>query len=567
MTDPALYEALKAADAAGDTAGAARIAAYIQGQSPAVTAPTGSFADQAKSVAGNVAAGAINGAGNIGATLLAPADYAARALGVSNDYIGRSDRRQAITDGLTTLGQQLGLPVDAQSLPYKAGSLGAELAGTAGVGGALGSVAKSIGAPAASSALASGGFDLGAPAAQTLAGKAAQLAARTGAAGLVGGVSAGMVDPSQAGTGALTGAVLPGSVQALGALGSGLQKLAGHTAANVLGMSTGAGTGAISQAFRAGQNGDTSFLANMRGQVPVTDVLADAKQALGQMRLDRAAAYRNGMAQVSGDKTVLDMTPILNSVSGMQAMGSYKGQVINKNAGQTVQNLADQVQHWASLSPQDFHTPEGLDALKQSIGDIRDATDFGTPARKAADTVYNAIKSQIVAQAPVYAKTMQGYADASQLLSETERALSLGEKASADTSMRKLQSLMRNNVNTNYGNRLDLASNLQSQGGQSILPAIAGQALNSWTPRGAMGAVEGGAGLMGAIMNPHILAAAPFASPRLVGEGAYLAGRASQAAPVIAQTTKRLQSQGLLGLPPASLATTIPSLLAITPSR
>jgi hypothetical protein len=104
---------------------------------------------------------------------------------------------------------------------------------------------------------------------------------------------------------------------------------------------------------------------------------------------------------------------------------------------------------------------------------------------------------------------MKAYQEASELTKEIERALSLGNRASADTSMRKLQSLMRNNVNTNYGNRLDLAGKLEAAGGQEIMPAIAGQSLNSFTPRGLQGMAATGLGGFG-LANPATLAALPL---------------------------------------------------------
>ena len=64
------------------------------------------------------------------------------------------------------------------------------------------------------------------------------------------------------------------------------------------------------------------------------------------------------------------------------------------------------------------------------------------------------------------------------------------------------------------------------------MPAIAGQAMNSWLPRGAVGAIEkGGAVLAGAsgMLSPQSLLAAPFMSPRLMGEAAYGMGRLSGA--------------------------------------
>jgi len=284
-------------------------------------------------------------------------------------------------------------------------------------------------------------------------------------------------------------------------------------------MTTGAGSETFSNAYKAGKEGGTAFLDNMRGKVDPTDVIDSAKEALNKMRLERGDQYRSGMIDIANDKSVIDFAPIDKVAKSLQTMGTFKGQVINKNAAGTVDEISQTIDQWKNLDPTEFHTPEGLDALKKSIGDIRDATQFGTPSRKAADTAYNAVKSQIELQAPTYAKVMKDYSQASQALTEIEKSLSLGNKAAADTSMRKLQSLMRNNVNTNYGNRLNLAKTLEEQGAE-ILPALAGQAASSCTPRGLQGLAASGVGFA-SFSNPATLAALPFTSPRLMGEAAY----------------------------------------------
>jgi hypothetical protein len=103
----------------------------------------------------------------------------------------------------------------------------------------------------------------------------------------------------------------------------------------------------------------------------------------------------------------------------------------------------------------------------------------------------------------------------------------LGDKASADTAMRKLQSLMRNNAATNYGNRLNLARQLEQQGGQQMLPALAGQALGEMTPRGIQRATApiGGIGLYSLGGIPAAATGAAISSPRIVGEAAFGTGQ------------------------------------------
>ena len=89
----------------------------------------------------------------------------------------------------------------------------------------------------------------------------------------------------------------------------------------------------------------------------------------------------------------------------------------------------------------------------------------------------------------------------------------------------KLQSLTRNNVQTNYGQRVKLARELENYDGQNIMPALAGQAMSEWLPRGLVGKAEDISAILGAAsMNPATLAF-PLAMPKVVGTGAYGAGK------------------------------------------
>lgn len=486
-----------------------------------------------KQGAGNLLAGGVRGAGSIGSTLLAVADVINRftPAGMAHNFqvngalspteqfksVMQADkeRRLGMDDGLRELG------ANPDSLAFKGGKLGVEIAGTAGTGGFIANTAKAVAPTLTASrfvapvidAIATNGMKAGG-----LTGLKSVLPRMAGGA-ITGGASAWLIEPETAGTGAMFGAALPPALMTLGKTGQLVRKGTSNIVKNAVGLTTGAGGETFSTAFKAGKEGGTSFLDNMRGNVPMTDVLDSAKDALSKMRLDRGNQYRSGMIDIGKDKSIIDFAPIDKVAQSLKTMGSFKGQVINKNAAGTVDDISGVINQWKNLDPAEFHTPEGLDALKKSIGDIRDATQFGTPGRKAADTAYNAVKAQIEFQAPTYAKVMKDYSQASQTLTEIEKSLSLGNKAAADTSMRKLQSLMRNNVNTNYGNRLDLAKTLEAQGAD-ILPAVAGQAASSFTPRGMQALAASGMGFA-SFMNPMTLAVLPFTSPRLMGEAAY----------------------------------------------
>jgi hypothetical protein len=310
----------------------------------------------------------------------------------------------------------------------------------------------------------------------------------------------------------------------------GVSNAVGGVAKPILGLTTGTSAENIGQAYKAGKTGNKDFIANMRGDVAMTDVLDRLKQGLQNMSAAKSAEYRANMASVSKDKTVLDFAGIDKAISDAANLATYKGQVKNPKAAAVVQKMAGDVAEWKNLDPAQFHTPEGLDALKQRIGAALESIPFEEKtARLAAGKVYQSIKDEIGKQAPTYSDTMKAYSEASETITEIERALSAGNKASKDTAMRKLQSLMRNNANTNYGNRLELARTVERQGGVDLQPALAGQAMNSWAPRSLTGQGAGiaslGASLAG---HPGYLLAMPFQSPRAVGLGAYGLGSAGR---------------------------------------
>ena len=331
------------------------------------------------------------------------------------------------------------------------------------------------------------------------------------------------------------GRVISPSNLAVGAI-----KAPAKTAAIASGFSSGTGTRAVEEAARAGYQGGergAQFVAQMRGTAPVTDVVESLKPALETMRKERSTAYRAGMGNIAKDKTVLDFTNIDKAVSDARSTGVYKGQVIDKSAAEAWQKVNDQVKQWESLDPAEFHTPEGLDALKKSIGDIRDSYQYGTPARLAADKAYNAVRSEIVKQAPAYSGVMKDYETASDLLKEIEQSLSLNPKASIDTKVRKLQSLLRNNANTNYGRRVELGEMLAEKGASNLFPQLAGQAMSSWSPRGMSGALSGAGALYNTIqgITPTGVMAAAATSPRVIGETAYAVGKAAGTPAKLAQ--------------------------------
>ena len=238
---------------------------------------------------------------------------------------------------------------------------------------------------------------------------------------------------------------------------------------------------------------------------------------------------------IYGDNAIDD------ALKSAKDIGSFKGETTNPNAIKALQDIKKSVNRWKSLDANEFHTPEGMDALKQRIGAILEDIPYGTKARNVAENIYHSVKSTISEQAPVYNNVMKDYSEKADLISEIQKSLSLGNKSTVAQGLNKLQSLMRNNVNTNYGYRQQLANALMEKGGNDLMPALAGQSLSSWTPRGLVGqGLDAGAllTLLGGVTHlPATAATMATTSPRLMGETAYKAGQ------IVAKTPKMTDEQ------------------------
>lgn len=304
-----------------------------------------------------------------------------------------------------------------------------------------------------------------------------------------------------------------------------LGRVAGNAVTETLGVTTGASSRPLREAYAAGQGGNQAFVDNMRGQVPVGSVVDMAENAVGAMGRDRSANYNAGMAGVRGSQAQIDFAPVQASVAAGRDMAHHSGVPISQAAAHTAQQLQDIVDQFQAIPG--VATADRFDAMKRAIGEVRQATQQGTLERTIADRVYRDARAQVTSQVPEYAAAMADYANASENIGEMRRTMSINDRAAPDTTLRKLQSTMRNNVNTNYGARerlLDVLAHYEPD----LPAALAGQSLNALAPRGLARVGPVGA-LYGGVSNPSTLAALPFASPRLMGEAYHGAGQANQA--------------------------------------
>ena len=320
------------------------------------------------------------------------------------------------------------------------------------------------------------------------------------------------------------GAVIPGGVQ--------LAKYVSKGVPYVLGGTTGAGSQAFKEAYKAGQQGNTKLLENMRGEISAEEVLNDAKTALANMRATRQDVYRQGIETTKKGQIFYKFEPIENKLN--EELKTLKVTNLGKEmplVGEAelnkINELKTEVAKWQKTP--ELWTASGLDGLKRRLDAIY--PENLPQAQRIISAVRNKVYDHIVSLDPNYAKTMKAYEEAIKIEQQIEKSLSLGKKTANDTAIRKLLSLSRNNANTNFGYRQELANTLQTQGGKNLEPALAGQALNSIAPKGlvARGSLSGLGITSAGTLNPALLGLAPLSSPRLMGESAYKAGQLSNA--------------------------------------
>lgn len=486
MADIAQLErALVKADVAGDAEAAKAFAAEIRRMRTTQPSEASRYLDAARAerqsaafqegikagdsfqmFAPNLAAGAIRGAGSIGATLLAPKDMISDALagkGVSLE--ANRQRRQGMDFSLEEFG------ADSNSLGYGLGKVATEVAGTAGAGGMLANgarrlapalVASSPTAAKAVNALASAGFRTGAPASATLAGKAGDMAIRSVAGGINGAFSSALVNPEYAGTGGAVGALMPGALAAAGAAGKYVgNKLAGPTVAPELRQAAESARAAgyvipptqvrptLTNRALEGFAGKitTAQNASARNQ-PVTNELArkaigatDLSEAgIAQVRAQANQAY-DALGQMGKFQADAGFAQALDNAGAVSAaMRANFPELVNSKVDDLISGLK---------SRPEFEAQPTIEAIKQFRADAATNKAALDPAQKAmgkaqakiAGALEDLIERNL--QATGNKPLLDSYRAARQTLAKTydvEKALN---RATGDVDARKLAQIMQ----------------------------------------------------------------------------------------------------------------------------
>jgi hypothetical protein len=287
---------------------------------------------------------------------------------------------------------------------------------------------------------------------------------------------------------------------------------------------TGAQAHSLKDAIRAGRLKEDTFLKNLNGVGDLEELVPLAQKGLDGMRKEQLNAYHTGLANGAfRDPAVLSFKDIESSLGAAEQKRWWKQFRLNAPSPGVEAEVNKLISTWKSLPPKEYHTAEGLDTLKKALNQVygklplteRNAVDQRFVASSAA-----AVKKVIEQKFPGYAKVMKDYGEAEDAMDEIRRSMSLGDRATVDSGLRKLLSAYRNNANTNFGNRLRMVEKLEEAGAPGLRSALAGAQLGTAMPRGIGRAAHTAA----ALVNPKVLLAEPFLAPRLWGKMGYGVG-------------------------------------------
>lgn len=362
------------------------------------------------------------------------------------------------------------------------------------------------------------------------------------------------VDPLALGVKAVTEGA-PALYDAAKARAPGFTQGLGRLPSEVLGLPSGVGGAALREGAAAGRSAgragaptpqSEAFTSAMRDPANTAeDAVNLARQSLDNLRQQASQQYTAAMQQFGQNPVPLDVNNVKMALARVRpknydamldAPRRPSDHVAWEQMNATVDHYIDKAQADPSLLE-----PLQMDQFKQDLYDIGSKIGgaYDRDAARIAGKAYNAVKQELVKHDPVYAETMANYERAAKEVQRLEQTFSLnaarGKEPNIEQATRRLQSVMRNNAYTNYGQRANMAERLaELDPTGTLMPSLGGQTASTWTPRGLQGAVGSGATALGfggafvggmPITGP-LLAAAPLFSPRAMGELAFGAGKA-----------------------------------------
>ena len=307
------------------------------------------------------------------------------------------------------------------------------------------------------------------------------------------------------------------------------------------------------RAYAAGFEKNPAILEYAKeGAVSAPEIVGNVRQAFQNVKDIRKQAYQEGIATTKGNQVFLDFKPIRDkfneTVESLKSkgVGGVEASKVGPETMGKVKEIETILKEWERKP--ELHTAGGLDDLKQRIDDVY-SSGMTDQAKRVMTTTRNAVKDTIVKQDKNYEKTMADYEKGLALEREIQNALSLGDKAGIDTTIRKLAQVFSNKSTLSKEYRLELLQELERVGGKDLIDKLAGYAMGQSTPGGLqlLGDLVIGAGAHMVSPEAGLTTLATLAaaqSPKLALYGAYGAGRTARAVSDVGQAAKAQVEKG-----------------------
>lgn len=336
------------------------------------------------------------------------------------------------------------------------------------------------------------------------------------------------------------GSLVPASIRGVGSLAKETAKvlssrLGGYPAA------------ALEEAFKNPQAVSKAIRdAAKQGENAPLQVLRNADDALKEVKLARNNAYADSLKEIEesvlkreGDKwLVLDETtgaykPVDISTKGVKDVTTSVLKDFNVKGSRgkfdffesrlrpkegTINEIVDTVYKWDDVSP------TGLNRLRQIIGDYKITNPTVTADRQFnafVDSLSKNIDNYVGDRVPQIKSMNKAYAVESDFIDSLQSEI-LNPNAKESTRITKLMNVFK----VNNPLSTSLIKQLGAKTGTDIKADIAGVLLSRFAPEGLLGTMGANFFTTGAILNPALLTAAPFFSPRIAGEVASGFGKA-----------------------------------------
>lgn len=329
----------------------------------------------------------------------------------------------------------------------------------------------------------------------------------------------------------------PGVGTAVGGFLPILGKALGVGSKKMLGFTSGAGDDVITRAIKNPRAVSAAVKEFARNPEMKQELVERAKSAIQSFLDDRGDEFATRVSKMQA-KAPVPKTIASNAFK--DSVKKFRG-IVDENGvlqfGDTTLTDLDQrnlQKAWGKLRSWKNVTPQGLEDLRQAIGNLMD--DYNAVGNSRANVVLGEVKQKLTGEMsaliPGYGQTLEKYGAKTQIARAVLSELSLkNSNAKPSTQLNKVMALFRRDPVT-----IDKLVKIMGKDQANLfLDDLAGAVLAQWLPDGMTRQItEGlvgaaGLGLMaGGALSPNLIPAAAMASPKLVGKAATAVGRAKQ---------------------------------------